>query len=319
MLNPLMSGAKELRDVSRFLRVGEAWLVGSALWLKHVVYKHVHILHFQYMYCMMTWCYDHVKCRDLQIWKTLVNLFKLSLVTEGVQTMMTNRSEPSTLDSRSLAFRTAEKDRKGVDAKQRFMKSRKRIGCWFLVAKNRTRIGCWSWCGWKKICTIWDRWYSRWNLCTNGRFSISSAWLDFFHQQFQFGLVDPGCNAGEVLPNEDVEGADQEPGSWEWVERRVSALSHWWTKSIKIWDVWRIEHPGISSLTSGWGRILCVNNSRSIWELCKIVLLTAIPCHTIDPCVFDLGVFSTRCEDAIEHLLEYAKCKLLQMWEDPGG
>ena len=86
------------------------------------------------------------------------------------------------------------------------MKSRKRIGCWFLVAKNRTRIGCWSWCGWKKICTIWDRWYSRWNLCTNGRFSISSAWLDFFHQQFQFGLVDPGCNAARCCQTKMLKG-----------------------------------------------------------------------------------------------------------------
>ena len=39
----------------------------------------------------------------------------------------------------------------------------------------------------------------------------------------------------------------------------------------------------------------------------------------LDPRIFDLAVFSTGCEDAIEHLLEYAKCKLLQMWEDPDG
>ena len=32
-----------------------------------------------------------------------------------------------------------------------------------------------------------------------------------------------------------------------------------------------------------------------------------------NPRIFDLAVFSTGCEDAIEHLLEYAKCKLLQM------
>ena len=197
------------------------------------------------------------------------------------------------------------------------MKSRKRIGCWFLVAKNRTRIGCWSWCGWKKICTIWDRWYSRWNLCTNGRFSISSAWLDFFHQQFQFGLVDPGCNAARCCQTKMLKGPIRNLAmrmSRKESQCFVPLMDKIYQNlgCMKDWTSW-------DKLLNKWlGQDFVCQQFQSIWELCKIVLLTAIPCHTIDPCVFDLGVFSTRCEDAIEHLLEYAKCKLLQMWEDPG-
>ena len=51
-----------------------------------------------------------------------------------------------------------------------------------------------------------------------------SGWPDFF---YQLGLV--RVHRWEVVSNEDAEGADQEPGHG--VERRVSVLSHWWTKS----------------------------------------------------------------------------------------
>lgn len=79
---------------------------------------------------------------------------------------------------------------------------------------------------------------------------------------------------------------------------------------MKDWTSW-------SKLLNKWlgHDFMCQQSQKHL----RIVQNCFTHCHTIDPRIFDLAVFSTRCEDAIEHLLEYAKCKLLQMWEDPGG